>query len=102
MIFFQVNLGAPRAIFRGLDYSTMAFLTGVSTGNLMRCSFGNGLTPWCMLSCIIDLCRADLIWPSDVVNGISHRSPVIAIKKVSKVVLFTYHVSQLYRKTLEV
>ena len=101
MIFFQVNFGAQHAILRGLDYSTMAFLSGVSTGNLMRCSFGNGLAPWCLLSCIIDLCRADLFWPSDV-NGISHRSPVIAIKRVSKVVLFTFHVSQLYRKTLEV
>ena len=44
-------------------------------------SFGNDFAPWCLLSCVVQFCGADLLWPSDV-NGVSHQSPVIAIKRV--------------------
>ena len=38
-IFLPSKFGAPQVIFRGLSYSSLACLTSVSTGSLMRCLY---------------------------------------------------------------
>ena len=57
----------------------------MSVESYSACAYG--FAPWCLLSSVVQLCDADLIWPSDV-NGISHQFSMIAIKRVSSCLVY--------------